>query len=211
MKVKLIHYKYLIISMYLAGIIGLNLNQTQVLFKALTPYNLLFSFFLLVKFQENKTKPYWLFLLIGFAISYLSEIIGINTGLLFGKYHYLNTLGFKLLNTPPLIGINWLILIISLGSILNKYKLNSILKAFIAALILSIFDIIIEPVAIHLNMWYWETTLPPFKNYLDWFLVSFLIFIIYFKSNFEKKNTIAALIFYLQLVFFTVQFLLLLI
>lgn len=191
--------------MYIAGCIGLALNQTQDLFKSLTPFNLLCSFIVLVVFQEKKENSFWGFLMIGFVISYLSEIIGINTGLLFGDYQYEKTLGFKIWGTPPLIGINWLILILSLGSLISKLKYSIFLKALISALILAIFDIIIEPVAIHLEMWSWQNGMPDFKNYLDWFLISFIIFFIYFKLNFDKKNPIALTIFSLQLVFFLIQ------
>lgn len=40
-----------------------------------------------------------------------AEIIGVNTGLLFGNYSYGNNLGPKIVGVPPIIGINWIVLI----------------------------------------------------------------------------------------------------
>ncbi len=210
MTLKLKYFIYLMCSMYIAGCIGLALNQTQDLFKSLTPFNLICSFLVLVLFQENKNTSFWVFLIVGFSLSYLSEIIGINTGMLFGNYSYEKTLGLKIWGTPPLIGINWLLLIISMGSLISKFDFPVMVKALLSALILAMFDVLIEPVAIHLEMWSWKNGLPTFKNYLDWFLISFIIFFIYYKLDFNKKNQIGFTIFGLQLIFFIIQFCLIL-
>jgi carotenoid biosynthesis protein len=48
------------------------------------------------------------FILITVAVSFTSEAIGVATGLIFGRYHYTDLLGPKLLGVPPLIQIGYL-------------------------------------------------------------------------------------------------------
>jgi uncharacterized membrane protein len=43
------------------------------------------------------------FVVIAFAVSFTSEVIGVATGLIFGRYHYTDHLGPKILGVPPLI------------------------------------------------------------------------------------------------------------
>jgi putative membrane protein len=51
------------------------------------------------------------------------EAIGVNTGLIFGNYVYKTTLGWKFLETPLIIGVNWILLTCSVVySIENKIK-----------------------------------------------------------------------------------------
>jgi len=51
-----------------------------------------------------------LFLLSGiiFIVGYLVEVIGVNTGILFGHYGYSLQMGPALLGTPLVMGISWL-------------------------------------------------------------------------------------------------------
>ena len=48
------------------------------------------------------------FILITVAVSFTSEAIGVATGLIFGRYHYTDLLGPKLLGVPLLIQIGYL-------------------------------------------------------------------------------------------------------
>ena len=50
-----------------------------------------------------------------FTCGFVEEAIGTNNGVIFGEYTYTSVSGFGLFNTPPLIGANWLILILSCG------------------------------------------------------------------------------------------------
>src|SRR5262245_42701976 len=48
------------------------------------------------------------FILITVVVSFISEAVGVATGLVFGTYHYTDSLGPKLLGVPPLIQIGYL-------------------------------------------------------------------------------------------------------
>ncbi len=119
------------------------------------------------------------------------EAIGVNSGEIFGAYDYGNALGLKILDTPPIIGINWAILVLGTGYwlILSSLKIkNTILFSFLGAIIMTILDILIEPVAIKLDFWHWKTQTPPLQNYLAWFLISFLLFLSFPKRIFNYKK-----------------------
>ena len=75
------------------------------------------------------------------------EAIGVNTGEIFGAYGYGKVLGFKIFSTPPMIGINWAILVLGTGYWLKSIKIkNTLLLSFLGAIIMTILDILIEPV-----------------------------------------------------------------
>lgn len=202
---------YLLLSMYIAGIIGLNIPSIAPLFKFLTPFHLLFSAIVLVYFHQDKNRAFWIFTTFTFLIGYLVEVIGVNTALIFGKYEYLTTLGVKILNVPLVIGLNWLLIAYCVGYLTDRLffstSVSSIIKAAIAAIIMTAFDYIVEPIAIRLEMWWWFGENPPISNYLGWFGTAFVIQIIYFYAPFKKENPVAAWLFILQAVFFGIQWL----
>mgnify|MGYP003542806071 FL=1 len=92
------------------GLTGL-LFFDKTFFLAATPFNLLLSFALLVWTQQEKNIYFFLFVFTCFVIGVAVEIIGINTGILFGDYTYGSALGSQVMNVPLLIGINWFIII----------------------------------------------------------------------------------------------------
>lgn len=200
--------KLLITAMYIAGIIGLTLPSTTDLFKTLTPFNLLFSGILLIYFQEHKNKSFYIYFAFCILLGYFVEVLGVNTGLIFGKYEYTRTLGFEIWNVPPVIGINWFVLSYCFGYFFlvnSKTKPNPYFFALLSAIAMTCFDYIIEPVAIQLDMWKWALGNPPLSNYIGWFLVSFIMQLAFVKLNFEKKNKIALWLLCLQVLFFGIQ------
>ena len=58
----------------------------------------------------------------------IAEILGVNYGLIFGKYDYGDNLGLKLLGVPLLIGLNWVVLTFICGSISNHFIKNKYLS-----------------------------------------------------------------------------------
>ncbi len=196
---------YLLASMYLAGLIGLSNANSQLFFKFLTPLHLLFSFIILIIFQVPKEKYFWTFLFFCISFGYSIEVLGVKTGLIFGNYKYNNTLGIKFFDVPPIIGINWFLMVFCIGTLIQavwKENLNTFFKTIIGASVLTIFDFVAEPVAIYLNMWEWFGQLPPLHNYLAWFIVSFALLFSFFKLPFKKNNPIAPSLFIFQLLFF---------
>src|ERR1700712_798596 len=108
-------YLYLLTAMYVAGFIGLQIPTVAPFFRFLTPLNLLGSLTILLRFHQDWNRSFLLFIVLAFVIGFFIEVIGIQTGIIFGKYHYETLLGFKLFGVPPVIGFNWLMLVYCVG------------------------------------------------------------------------------------------------
>ena len=201
------------------GLVGL-LFFDKNFFLAATPFNLLLSFALLIWTQTEKNIFFFLFLLICFAVGISVEIIGTNTGMLFGNYTYGNVLGFKIKNVPVLIGINWFIIIYCSGISINTLLMKAInrvaadtgktpmaLKALSVivdgATLAVFFDWLMEPVAVKLGYWTWngDGSIPMF-NYICWFIVSLLLLAVFHFAKFNKQNKFAVNLLLIQLMFF---------
>ncbi|MEP7237862.1 MAG: carotenoid biosynthesis protein [Ferruginibacter sp.] len=201
------------------GLVGL-LFFDKTFFLAATPVNLLLSFALLIWTQTSKNISFFLFLLICFAVGISVEIVGINTGILFGDYTYGNVLGLKVKNVPVLIGINWFIIIyccgISIHTLLmkaitriaadtgkNPMALKALSVIIDGATLAVFFDWLMEPVAVKLGYWVWNGDGSiPMLNYICWFVVSLLLLICFHFAKFNKQNKFAVNLLLIQLMFF---------
>ena len=131
------------------------------------------------------------------------EIIGVQTGFPFGIYYYGDVMGPKILGTPLLIGINWMLLVYSIGFLFKNSSINIILKVIISALLMVLLDYLIEPFAIQTGMWQWESDTIPMTNYMAWFLISALFFWIFYRFMGSKsKNLVAWVSIAWQFIFF---------
>jgi bisanhydrobacterioruberin hydratase len=193
----------IIIIFHIVGYVGFSNDALIDIFKSLVPVHLLLMFGIALYFQPNWNKAFIRFLLIVLFASYLIEMIGTNTGLIFGEYTYGATLGYSLFNTPLLIGVNWFILVYCTGIGLQYFKIkNDWLAALIIAFVLTGIDYLIEPVAIRFDYWFWQESSIPLQNYLAWFLISFAFGLLFRKSHFNKQNTPAIVILLVQTLFF---------
>ncbi len=193
--------KIAIVLWYLVGIAGFMIRPLQPLFQKLTPFGMVMAATLLMFFHETKDRKSALIfsgiILFGFVI----ELIGVNTQAIFGFYMYGDSLGPKLWNTPIVIGLNWLVLIYCISSLAKPIR-NTWYFPLIGAATMVAFDWLMEPVAIATNMWYWASGLIPDKNYIDWFLVSGVLFLMIRILKVEINNRIAGILFAMQVVFF---------
>lgn len=190
--------------MHLAGAIGLFFEQSREFFQQLTPFNLLATAAIVFHFEEKKTAPYIFFLLIAFLAGFGIEVAGVKTGAIFGEYRYGATLGVKLLEVPLAIGLNWAVLIYATGMASDRLKLPKLIKAAIAASLMTLLDLLIEPVAIKLDFWDWQSELVPLQNYLAWFVISLILQLIYQNLAFSKNNPLAIRLLYIQAGFFLI-------
>lgn len=197
----------ILVVVHLAGIIGLQTEHKD-LFLICTPLNLLLSISLLFWNHTEFNKSFFIFSILTFLVGYFIEVVGIKTGMIFGHYSYGKTLGFKLLDVPVIIGINWLMLIYIIGVICNRFNFSSLIKSISGAALLTTLDFFIEVVAIKYNFWKWANYTPPIQNFVAWFIVSFLLLLLFNSMNFSKNNKLAQGLFIIQLVFFvTLSFL----
>jgi putative membrane protein len=193
----------LLIIFYTIGFIGIGFSENPY-FAYLTPINLLVSLLILLLYHPVWMRQSILFLLICYAVGFGVEVVGVNTGLLFGSYEYGSVLGSKFWNTPLIIGVNWILLVYSTGMTSNYFlrTLKPILKTAIGATIMVVLDFFIEPVAIDLEFWTWENNIIPVQNYLMWWLVSFILLYLFHTWLFQLQNKVARTLLALQFCFF---------
>ncbi len=196
-----------IVIFHLVGLIGFSVDELIPLFKILVPFHLLLMTFILLYNHNDFNKSFLLFISIVYVASFLIEGIGTNTGLIFGEYEYLTTLGYKIWNTPLMIGINWLILVYSAGVYIQRIMPSNsassvFIKSIIGAALLTLIDYFIEPIAIKFDYWAWQNTLVPLQNYVAWFITAFVFMLVFNKLNFNKSNPIAHILLIVQSLFF---------
>ena len=195
----------LIVLFHAVGLVGFLVPSAIPLFLKLVPFHLLLMATLLVLTHHGKNKEFGLFLLVTYLAGYLIEVLGVSTGLIFGRYTYGETLGIKLADVPILIGVNWIILTYSTGMAIKYLKIrNHLVRALIGALFMVFLDILIEPVAIRFDYWSWEGMNIPFQNYVAWFLFSFCLLLFFFARKFRTNNPTAIAMLLSQTLFFLV-------
>jgi putative membrane protein len=202
------------------GLFGILIFKSDFIIRS-TPVNMLLSFTLLVWTQAEKNSAFWLFVFACVSVGIAVEIIGVNTGLLFGSYNYGDVLGIKFKAVPLLIGINWFIIIyccgISIqGLLLRMLKpiegttvtpskaLKSLAVITDGATLAVLFDWLMEPVAVILGFWHWQDNVVPLYNYVCWFAVSALLLLIFNQCRFNRQNKFATHLLLIQTMFFLI-------
>lgn len=196
---------YFLILVYVSGTIGFAINP--IFFKPFTSFTLLLTALVFLIHQPWKTSEYSLsfisLILIGFTI----EIIGVNTGLIFGEYSYGHSMGFAVLGVPLVISLNWALLI-ALGILISKYlSTNKWIASFCSAFIITATDFLMEHVCVDLDFWRFESGLAGIHNYSAWFLISFISSFVFFTPLSRGNKLIALKILALQVFFFGISFL----
>ena len=190
---------------YLVGVLGIELPATHSFFMALIPFALLLnSIVILLSHNFERGKKELTVLLLIFLIGYLVEIIGVNTHQIFGNYSYGNGLGIKFFGTPPLIGINWVMLVCCSASISAYTGWPKVIQIFLASFLMIIYDSVLEHVAPFLDMWKWEGNTIPVKNYLAWFTIAIGFQLLLKWTGVRTNNKVASAIFICQFIFFVV-------
>lgn len=196
------HSIAILIIFHLIGLIGFQTPYRD-LFITLTPLNLILSLILLIIHHEKNTK-WWLAAIGIYAAGFLVEVAGINTGVIFGEYEYLSALGPEILGTPPLIGVNWLILVISTASIAQMLFATKLVRSIVGATLMVMLDAAIEPVAPLLDFWEFSSATVPTENYLAWWFIGFLMHFVYQKLDVSRSNKLGLSLYSIMLVFFLI-------
>lgn len=196
-----------LILLHVTGWIGFAIFGAE--FFLLTPLNLLLSAFILFYHQQVWTKSLAWKLFVVALLGFLVEVAGVNTGKIFGVYAYDQALGFKIWGTPPLIGINWVLLTYAGVVTLKKWMQNLWLTAVLTAFMLVGLDLVIEPVAIANGFWHWDHPDIPLQNFIAWGFCAFVFSMIVQSQKETLKNPLALPFLMIQLMFFWVLHLLL--
>lgn len=194
--------KYLPLVLVIFHVIGLGLFLIEKEASPLTYLNLTLSAILVLLATNDGKRALVPFVGIMFG-GFIIELIGIQTGILFGEYSYLTPMGPQIIGTPVLIGATWYGVVSGAAAILQQSTMNIGFKALLIGLICSVLDILIEIVAIDYGMWFWHFHEVPAFNYLCWFVFSSLFGWLYLSFCKEKNNTARWLII-IWICFFTI-------
>ena len=211
---------FLAILFHVCGAAGILWTPYKDWFVRNTFLTLFLMTFLLIWTQTRKNGAFFSFLLIAFMLGTGTEMIGVNTGKLFGNYQYHAVMGRKWNGVPFIIGLNWFSIVYCSGMIIqrlhdwieDKYATAGMQPAawiqkisFIidGALIATFFDWLMEPVAVKLGFWSWlGDGHIPLYNYTCWFLISLVLLMVFRWLNFTKHNHFAIHLYIIQLLFF---------
>lgn len=200
-------FRIFILFFYLIGLIGIFTASSSFIFIKLTPLALILSTVILFLFHKNFDVKTFIAFFVVIMFGFIIEIIGVNTGYIFGEYEYGNTLGIKIIGTPIIIGINWLLMIYLSSSIFQFIK-DKYLKIYFASVFMVLYDLILEQVAPKLDMWLFYNGIAPIKNYVAWFIISIIFHTIFQLFKINTQNSLASTILIGQILFFGILLLL---
>lgn len=128
---------------------------------------------------------------IGFALITISvasgaEILGVNTGIPFGRYEYTDSLFPTALGVPIIIPLAWLMMTYPAFLIARKLARSWWAVALVGALALTSWDLFLDPQMVGAEYWRWvDSGVPlaglqeiPWSNFLGWFAVSLIIMLL---------------------------------
>jgi len=200
-------------------VLGIVTDTYKSFFINATPFNLLLMAGLLLATHRQRNRAFWLFVVVCVVVGIGVEVVGVNTGWLFGQYAYGQVLGYQWKGVPLLIGVNWFIAIyccgITIHTLLQKLmtalgdlpasskKIQALSVVVDGATLAVFFDWIMEPVAIKLGFWTWggNGSVPSF-NYICWFGISLLLMACFYYCNASKANKFAVHLLLIQIMFF---------
>jgi len=139
---------------------------------------------------------------LSFIVAFTAEALGVNFGLVFGRYRYTAALGPRLFGVPFLAALAWEPIVYAACCITDilapawsnhadswPRRWSSYLwMALVGALATTAWDMMIDPIAVDQGWWVWEGGGPyvpylkngvPIDNFLGWLGVAFLINLLY--------------------------------
>lgn len=190
--------------MYIVGIIQVVILRNNEILD-LSPLQLLLSTLLVLAFQTINLRNMILWVLI-YLLGFGVEVLGVNTGFPFGSYSYGPILGVKIWDTPLMIGVNWVLIILSTTQVADSILKNAnvMIRSIFSATLAVGLDFLIEPVAVSTNMWTWELEKIPLTNYLSWWIIAFVLSYLYQSRVKQNLQPVILVIFTWICLFFAV-------
>ena len=195
---------FLAVLVHFSGAIGIAFFSPA-FFVPFTPVNLFLMLLLLILHEQPIDFRFVQAFFMAVVVGMTTEMIGVNTGLLFGDYSYGEVFGRKLFGVPVLIGINWFCVVYASNVVAIKCSdriKGKLFIALLAAAIATAFDWIMEPVAMKLGFWNWNDGTIPLFNYISWFVISFAVSIAFGYLKIQANNKFAPYFLVIQALFF---------
>ena len=160
-----------------------------------------------IVYRENRDVRLWYWLAGAYAFTFATEAIGVATGFVFGEYAYGPTMWWQWRGVPFVIALNWCVLTLAANELAGRIVRGPIVVAGLAGIILALYDVAIEPVAIALDYWSWAAVAVPVQNYLAWAVVGALISLPLQLLRIRFRHWLLLVYFFAQLGFFVVLWL----
>lgn len=177
---------------YVMGSIWLLDPHTRQAALRVIPVALLASTVILLFFSEAPYTPRKILVFVAIVLlGYLLEIIGVKTGLIFGQYTYGSGLGYKLFDTPLIIGINWLFVTYASACTATLLTRVNGLQWVYTVLIMLLYDVFLEMAAPKMDLWHWEGEVIPLQNYVVWGIAALFFLWLIRKNRLITVNVLA--------------------
>lgn len=132
-----------------------------------------------------------IFFIVSALVSWTLEELGVLTGWVYGKYHYSDLLGPKLGAVPVIIPLAWFMMIYP-SWIVAQVLLNNQSKngrpvpipalALAAAMVMTSWDVVMDPGMSRSGNWVWETGGSyfgvPMHNFAGWIITTLLVYLV---------------------------------
>lgn len=114
-------------------------------------------------------------------LGYISEVVGVKYGWLYGRYIYTEVLEPNVFEVPVVMVCAWFILTSYVKQLLTGLALAGWLEVLVGSLWMTVIDLLLDPLAAHpFNFWNWAESGGyygiPAQNFLGWLVVSGVIF-----------------------------------
>jgi len=185
------------------GLFGL-MSPLRDLFLFLTPVNLMVTAAVLwfSTDRDQRTATQGLLWALIFMIGWAAEWFGVHTGWLFGDYAYGSVLGPRFDDIPLVIGVNWVIVTAGAFALAGVWTQHRWWRVVLASVWMVVLDIMIEPVAMHLDFWQWADGVVPLENYLGWLMVSILTSSLWSMGEANRSQWVPKAAYFVLLLFF---------
>lgn len=195
--------KRFLIVLYASGLVGMHIPAVSATFISLVPLTLWFTGFICFWFFPKPSIQAYVLLAAIAGAAWMLEVVGVRTGQIFGEYAYGRTLGYQVLNVPITIGINWILLVMVTGAVVQEWNVGGkIGRAALGAGLMTALDVLIEPIAVHFDFWQWNNNYIPIQNFIAWWVASFFFHWVYISADLPAKSSLFRLIAALQFLFF---------
>lgn len=192
-------FPYILLIFHAVGI-GLFLYLAKA--PELSYLNILLSALLVLASEKINRSSIFVFAFI-FVFGFIIELIGVQTGYLFGSYIYEEAMGPLVFGTPLIIGATWYAVVVGASAIASKIHKHKAIQAVIAGLLAVLMDVVIEQVAVGYGLWNWEGGEIPLYNYICWFIFGTAFSYLYIKLT-RNHNDTARYLYWIWLAFFTI-------
>jgi putative membrane protein len=116
----------------------------------------------------------------------LVEIIGVHTGVPFGRYRYLDGLGASVWGVPLVIPLAWVMMAHPARTVANRLTSSPLTLVVVAAVALASWDVFLDPQMVAAGHWRWSDVRPhlpgvgdvPLGNFAGWVAVSLVLMLL---------------------------------